>query len=288
MLRGLYTAASGMIAEQRRHDTVTNNIANLNTPGYKGTSSVNRAFPEMLLSVMGGENPPKAPIGKINTGVFAEENLIALMQGDMMETDRSQDMALISDILVNGTTFDESGKSVDANGNVTYQPQAFFTVGTPDGGQRYTRNGSFRTTEDGTLINSDGLPVLGANGQPIVVQGTWDNISVSPDGRLLDKTTNAPLAGNPRLLLTRVDNPNDLIREGNGLFRYAGQPGGIAQVQAGERVEIRQGFLERSNVDSSQSMVDMMAALRAYQANQKVVQFYDRSLDKAVNEVGKV
>ncbi len=288
MLRGLYTAASGMIAEQRRHDTVTNNIANLNTPGYKGTSSVNRAFPEMLLSVMGGENPPKAPIGKINTGVFAEENLIALMQGDMMETDRSQDMALISDILVNGTTFDESGKSVDANGNVTYQPQAFFTVGTPDGEQRYTRNGSFRTTEDGTLINSDGLPVLGANGQPIVVQGTWDNISVSPDGRLLDKTTNAPLAGNPRLMLTRVDNPNDLIREGNGMFRYAGQPGGIAQVQAGERVEIRQGFLERSNVDSSQSMVDMMAALRAYQANQKVVQFYDRSLDKAVNEVGKV
>ncbi|WP_027094287.1 flagellar hook-basal body protein [Cohnella thermotolerans] len=288
MLRGLYTAASGMIAEQRRHDTVTNNIANLNTPGYKGTNSVNRAFPEMLLSAMGGENAPQGPIGKINTGVFAEENLIALMQGDMMETDRSQDMAIVSDILVNGTTFDASGKAVDANGNVTYQPQAFFTVGTADGQMRYTRNGSFRTTPDGTLVNSDGLPVLGTDGQPIVVQGSWDNVTVTADGRLLDKTTGLPLNGNPQLLLTKVNNPNDLVREGNGLFRYEGQPGGIGRVQAGDRVEIRQGYLERSNVDASQSMVDMMAALRAYEANQKVVQFYDKSLDKAVNEVGRV
>src|SRR5262245_41551216 len=135
MLRGLYTAASGMIAEQRRHDTVTNNIANLNTPGYKGTSSVNRAFPEMLITAMGGKDSSASgtTIGKLNTGVFAEENLIGLLQGDMMETDRSQDLALISDILVDGSTFDASGKYVDGAGNVSYQPQAFFTVQTEDG-----------------------------------------------------------------------------------------------------------------------------------------------------------
>lgn len=288
MLRGLYTAASGMIAEQRRHDSVTNNIANLNTPGYKTTNSVNRAFPEMLISAMGGSESQDGPVGKLNTGVFAEENLLGLMQGDMTETDRSQDLALVSDILVNGTTFDASGKSVDANGNVTYQPQAFFTVQDENGDRRYTRNGSFRTTADGTLISSDGLSVLGTDGQPIRVPGSWDNVAVSSDGSLLDKTTGAALAGNPQLLLTRVDNPNNLIREGDGLFRYEGEPQGIAQVQTGERVEVRQGYLERSNVDSSQSMVDLMSALRAYEANQKVVQFYDKSLDKAVNEVGKV
>ncbi|WP_019007134.1 flagellar hook-basal body protein [Cohnella laeviribosi] len=288
MIRGLYTAASGMIAEQRRHDTVTNNIANLNTPGYKAASSVNRAFPEMLLYAMGGSEPSPNPIGKLHTGVFAEESLLGMTQGDLVESSRPQDLALVSDIQVNGAVFDGSGKYVDANGNVVYQPQAFFTVALPDGTQRYTRNGSFQTAADGTLVTADGFPVLGVNGQPITFDGPWDNVIVTADGRLTDKTTGAPLPGNPQLRLTRIDNPNDLIREGNGLFRYAGEPGGIAQVQAGDRVEIRQGYLERSNVDASQSMVDMMAALRAYEANQKMIQYLDRSLDKTVNEVGKV
>ncbi|MBB6670602.1 flagellar hook-basal body protein [Cohnella nanjingensis] len=288
MLRGLYTAAAGMIAEQRRHDTVTNNVANLNTPGYKGTSSVNRAFPEMLLSAMGGANPPSGTIGKLNTGVFAEENLMNLGQGDMVETARSQDMALVSDILVNGRTFDASGKFVAANGEVTYQPQAFFTVRNGDGEQRYTRDGSFRTIADGTLVTADGMQVLGSDGQPIRVTASWDNVAVTADGRLVDNQTQQPLDGDPQLMLTEVVNPNLLVREGDGKFRYAGDPGGIRLVQQGERVEIRQGFLERSNVDASQSMVDMMSALRAYEANQKIVQYYDRSLDKAVNEVGKV
>lgn len=288
MLRGLYTAASGMIAEQRRHDTVTNNIANLNTPGYKSNNTVNRAFPEMLLSAIGGEDAKQGSIGKLNTGVFAEENLLGMTQGDMMETDRSQDMAIVSDILVDGATFDASGKSVDANGNVTFQPQAFFTVQTPDGEQRYTRNGSFQSAADGTLVNADGMKVLGADGQPIVVPGSWDNVTVGSNGQLFDKSTGLPLAGNPQLMLTRVNNPNDLVADGNSLFRYAGQPADITQVQPGDRVEIRQGFLERSNVDASQSMVDIMSALRAYEANQKVIQYYDSSLDKAVNEVGKI
>ncbi|RUS49196.1 flagellar hook-basal body protein [Cohnella sp. AR92] len=287
MLRGLYTATSGMIAQQRRHDTVTNNIANLNTPGYKGTSSVNRAFPEMLIAAMGGQDSSASgSIGKLNTGVFAEENLIAMLQGDMMETDRSQDMALISDILVDGASFDASGKYVDAQGNVTYQPQAFFTVQTADGQVRYTRDGSFQTKEDGTLVTSEGMAVLGTNGQPINVQGSWENVTVSSDGTLYDRTTNQPL--NQQLMLSKVSDPNQMIQEGNGVFRYAGQPNGLQQVQAGDRVSIRQGFLERSNVDSAQSAVDLMAALRAYSANQQVVKFYDSSLSKAVNDVGKV
>ncbi|THF73129.1 flagellar hook-basal body protein [Cohnella fermenti] len=287
MLRGLYTATSGMIAQQRRHDTVTNNIANLNTPGYKGTSSVNRAFPEMLIAAMGGQDSSASgTIGKLNTGVFAEESLIGLLQGDMMETDRSQDMALISDILVDGAAFDDSGKYVDAQGNVTYQPQAFFTLQSADGELRYTRNGSFQTTADGTLVSSEGLAVLGTNGQPINVQGSWDNVTVASDGTLYDSSTNEPLG--QQLYLTKVANPNQLIREGDGLFRYEGQPNGIEQVQAGDRVSIQQGFLERSNVDSAQSAVDLMAALRAYAANQQVVKYYDSSLQKAVNEVGKV
>jgi flagellar basal-body rod protein FlgF len=287
MLRGLYTAASGMIAQQRRHDTVTNNVANANTPGFKAMNSMTRSFPEMLLSAVGGENIKSGPIGKLTTGVFAEENMLSMGQGDMSETFRPQDMALVSDILVNGAVFDGSGKYVDPNGTVIYQPQVFFTVQTPNGAQ-YTRDGSFRTAQDGTLLTADGSPVLGIDGQPIIINGSWEDIAVSPDGKLFSKVLNQPLPGTPQLMLTLVDNPNNLTRDGNGRFRYNGDPAGIRQVAAGDRVQVRQGVLERSNVDSGQSMVDMMSALRAYEANQKVIQFYDSSLQKAVNEIGRV
>ena len=111
-------------------------------------------------------------------------------------------------------------------------------------------------------------------------------------------------AGRPLgVLLSRVDNPNRLVREGNGVYRI--NPGDEGTVTAltdrnGERNEelgalvdnhqavLRQGYLEQSNVDPAQSMVELNTALRAYEANQKMVQYYDRSLDKAVNEVGKV
>jgi flagellar basal-body rod protein FlgF len=288
MLRGLYTAASGMLAQQRRHDTVTNNIANLNTPGYKAMNAVTRSFPDMLISAMGGPNPSAGSIGKLSTGVFAEENLLSMQQGDLQETYRTQDLALISNILVDGFTFDGSGKNVDGNGVVSYQPQAFFTVLTAQGEEHYTRDGSFKTAPDGALLTSDGLQVAGADGQPIIVNVPWGEVGVTGDGRLVNSITGQPLAGAPQLRIMRVDNPYLLVREGDGRFRYAGDAAGIRQVAAGEQVEVRQGFLERSNVDSAQSAVDIMAALRAYEANQKVIQTYDRSLDKAVNEVGRV
>lgn len=288
MLRGLYTAASGMIAQQRRHDTVTNNIANLNTPGYKAMNAMTRSFPDMLIYAMGGENIRSGPIGRLTTGVFAEENKHSFVQGDLWETFRPQDLAIVSDIVVAGAVFDASGKYVDPDGNVIYQPQAFFTVQTPDGERQYTRDGSFQTAVDGTLITADGVPVLGANGQPIVLNGSWEDVEVTADGFLYSRTTQGPLPGNPQLLITYVNNPNDLVRDGNGRFRYTGDPAGIRQAAAGDRVQVRQGYLERSNVDPAQSTVDLMAALRIYEANQKVIQFYDSSLQKAVNEVGKV
>jgi flagellar basal-body rod protein FlgF len=91
------------------------------------------------------------------------------------------------------------------------------------------------------------------------------------------------------LLISRVEDPNKLVREGNGLYVLnAGDEGLARAANPDDQVEVRQGYVERSNVDSAQSMVDMMAASRAYEANQKMVQFYDRSMDKAVNDVGRV
>lgn len=288
MLRGLYTAASGMMAQQRRHDTVTNNIANINTPGFKSMNAVMRTFPDVLISALGGPDSANFPIGRLAQGVFAEENLLDMSQGDMHQTFRTQDVAIFSDYLVDGVTFDSSGKFVDGNGETTYQPQAFFSVLAPGGEEHYTRDGSFKTAPDGTLLTSDGLQVLGADGQPIVLNLSWDEVGLTSDGRIVNPDTGLPVAGAPQLRIVRVDNPNLLLREGDGRFRYTGDAADIQPIAAGDRVDVRQGFLERSNVDAAQSAVDIMAALRAYEANQKVVQFYDRSLDKAVNEVGRV
>lgn len=287
MLRGLYTAASGMISQQRRHDTVTNNISNINTPGYKQTNAVTRSFPEMMLSLTGAGEENYTKIGKLTNGVFAEESLSIHLQGDLTQTNNSSDFALISNIELNGLAFDASGKNVGPDGEVTYQPQAFFTLQDQNGEVRYTRGGKFTLTEEGFLMGSDGSSVLGTDGQPIQMPAGvgLDRLMLTGDQRFID--ANGQDIG-VQLLISRVDNPNMLVREGNGSFRLADEDGEAVAIAPGERVEVRQGYVERSNVDAAQAAVDLMSALRAYEANQKVIQFYDQSLSKAVNEVGRV
>lgn len=281
-----------MIAEQRRHDTINNNIANLLTPGFKGGNVVNRSFPEMLVSLMnGGEGTSTSSIGRMNTGVLAEENPIQFTQGDLQETGNPMDVAIESDIQVPGMIFDAAGKYVSADGQVTFQPQALFTLLNPDGGQRYTRNGKFTLNEQGELLAANGYKVLGTDGRPIVINPQITQVNVTSEGQLIDGLTNRPIAdanGQPlSLLLSRIENPNLLLAEGNGSFLLS-DPNTARPVTPQDQVTVRQGYIERSNVDPTQSMAEMMAALRAYEANQKVIQYYDRSLDKAVNEVGRV
>lgn len=287
MLRGLYTAASGMISQQRRHDTVTNNISNINTPGYKQANAVTRSFPDMLLSLTGAGPENATTLGKLTTGVFAEESLAIHLQGDLTQTNNATDFALVSNIDLDGLAFDASGKNIGEDGKVTFQPQAFFTVQDADGEVRYTRGGKFTLTEQGLLVASDGSSVLGTDGQPIQMPAGvgLDSLMLTANQRFVD--ANGTDVG-VQLLISRIDNPNQLVREGNGNFRFATEEGQAVAIAADERIEVKQGYVERSNVDAAQAAVDLMSALRAYEANQKVIQFYDQSLSKAVNEVGRV
>ncbi|MBW4841055.1 MAG: flagellar hook-basal body protein [Paenibacillaceae bacterium] len=299
MLRGLYTAASGMIAEQRRHDTVTQNIANLNTPGYKSVNTVAHSFPEMLISLMGDkQSGATSRIGKLVTGVFAEESLPAFTQWDLKETGNGTDFALISQLsLTDPATgqpyaFDASGKFVTEDGEVIYQPQAFFAVEDNEGNVRYTRDGSFSVNAVGELRTSSGYRVLDDTGTAIVLNPglAVDTLTSDEAGNLtaLDNTGAPVNLG--ALGITVVEQPYQLVREGNGVYRVADEEAaGVRALVPGTDVAgVRQGYLEVSNVDTAQSMVDLMAAQRAYESNQKIIQYYDRSLDKAVNEVGRV
>lgn len=299
MLRGLYTAASGMIAEQRRHDTVTQNIANINTPGYKQVNAVAHSFPEMLVSLLGDKQTgANNQIGKLVTGVFAEESLASFVQGDLKETDKNTDFALVSSLgLTDPATgapiaFDTSGKFVTEDGEVIYQPQAFFAVEDPEGNVRYTRDGSFTVNAAGELTTSTGYRVLDSTGNAIILnQGLLaSTLQSNAAGNLtaLDNTGVAVDLGT--LGITVAERPYQLIREGNGVYRADDEEAaGLRNLDpAADGAEVRQGYLEVSNVDTAQSMVDLMTAQRAYESNQKVIQYYDKSLDKAVNEIGRV
>ncbi|OAB42909.1 flagellar hook-basal body protein [Paenibacillus glacialis] len=294
MIRGLYTAASGMITQQRRHDTVTQNIANINTMGYKQVDSVARSFPEVLISVTGGDsNNKNRQLGKLNTGVFMEESLSMFVQGDITETNKSTDFALQSDLTVNDPAtrqpipFDANGKYVDEDGNTIYQPQSFFTVQDDQGQVRYTRDGNFKVNANGELLTSTGFQVLGANNQPLTIAGSIDNLKVDGQGRIIDMTTGMPTGAS--LSISVVSQPYEMVREGNGVFRIDNEDAAGVRLSAmGDNIDVRQGYVERSNVNSTQAMVDMNLAARAYESNQKVIQYYDRSLDKAVNEIGRV
>ncbi|MFC6334930.1 flagellar hook-basal body protein [Paenibacillus septentrionalis] len=285
MLRGLYSAASGLTSQQRRHDTITNNIANIETAGYKQTTTPLRSFNDMLLSLTGVDSNQPKTIGTWTGNVFAEESLTYHLQGDVTQTNNRNDFAIISNIAVDGLAFDQSGKAVGANGEVVFQPQAYFTVQNAQGELRYTRGGQFSVNSEGYLTTSTGDYVLGTNNEPIILPAgvSIDELILTSDRRLVTS------AGNDtglQLLISRIDNPYLLVREGDGKFRLA--EGTAAAIDDADAVEVRQGYIEHSNVDITQASVDLMAALRAYEANQKVVQFYDTTLQKTANEIGRI
>ncbi|MFC3747535.1 flagellar hook-basal body protein [Paenibacillus sp. GCM10012306] len=291
MLRGLYTAAAGMVTQQRRHDTATQNIANLNTTGYKQVDSVSHAFPEALISAM--NNGVTKPIGRINTGVFAEQSISQYLQGDLIESGKPVDFALDTNLQVvdpvtgENITFDGSGKYTSPQGEVIYRPQAFFTVQDNDGNNLYTRNGSFTVTPTGNVLSAGGFKVLDDQGNPLVLTEPQDNLKVDGQGNLLDPETGQP--SGTKIGISVITKPQELVRDGNGVFHAEDvNTAGIRFANNEDNLKVRQGFLENSNVDATQVTVDLNAAYRAYEANQKVIQFYDSSLQKAVNEVGRV
>lgn len=158
----------------------------------------------------------------------------------------------------------------------------FYSVQGADGNVRYTRNGDFTLNGQGYLTTSGGHFVLNEQGQPI--QLSSDQFTVSENGQITG--ANGETA---RLGVGFAANPQRMIKEGDGLYRT--EDGNALQNafnQEGIQFKLQQGYLERSNVDVSRTMTDMLTAYRAFEANQKVLQAYDRSMEKAANEVGKI
>ncbi|KGX86430.1 flagellar hook-basal body protein [Pontibacillus litoralis] len=272
MLRGYYSAASSMLAQQRRQESLSNNLANVNTPGYKADQGSLRAFPEMLLARSETKTiptkktltlPMRSEIGALNTGVYMQEVAPNFSQGDVRETNMTTDVAL-----VNGDIPDENGG-------------LFFTVENIQGETRYTRNGNFTVDPEGYLTTQQGLYVLDENANRIQTDGM--EFTISSEGVLTSNGQATPLG------IAYTADANQMVKEGQDLFRMEGGQAPVnARGVAGVQFSSKQGFLEGSNVDSGQTMTEMMASYRLFETNQKVLKAYDQSMDKAVNEIGVV
>ncbi|MBY0221116.1 flagellar hook-basal body protein [Sporosarcina aquimarina] len=273
MFRGFYTVGSGMIAQQRRTEMLANNMANANTPGYKAEQSTIRAFPEMFMSRLDAARVPTEkglsfkglnPVGGLSTGVYMQETLPLFAQGQLRETELKTDVALIDG-------------PMDVNEETGVAGTVFFTLEGENGDQYYTRNGNFTVNAEGYLTNPSGLYVLDATGNRIELPN--DDIRISEEGFIFTGDTQAATLG-----IAYAAEPDTLSKRDNGLFTTAdGQP-----LPMGGTYSIQQGFIEGSNVDAGRTMTDMLTAYRAFEANQKILQAYDRSMEKAVNEVGRV
>ncbi len=265
MFRGFYTVASGMFAQQRKTEMLTNNMANANTPGFKADQSSLRAFPEMLLQRFDEQKNPTVnkTIGSLSTGVYMQEAIPFFKQGDLKETGLNTDVALL-DI------------SMPENASV------FYTIESGNGETQYTRNGNFTVDGQGFLTTASGLYVLDDAGARI--QLTSDQFTVSENGVLVGEGGETA-----RLGIGFAEDANRLIKLGDGLYRTEdGNALENAHNVPDAQFNLQQGFIERSNVDVSRTMTEMMTAYRAFEANQKVLQAYDRSMEKAANEIGRI
>jgi len=250
MVRGLYIAGTGMMLQRRMMETITNNVANADTTGYKKEHLVSHTFDEVLIRRINDTHVlgQTRIVGPLNLGTQIDQLYINFTDGDLEGTERSTDLALM--------------------GN------AFFVVQT-QAGERYTQAGAFYIDQLGYLVDGEGNYLLGENG-PIYVGGpnfTVDEAGgVRRDGEFVD-----------RIRVASFEDNNSLRKQGSNLYFALEAPQAETQPYS-----IHQGFLETSNVEIGREMVDMLSVFRTYETNQRMVTMIDETIGKAANEIGRL
>lgn len=268
MVRSLWTAATGMIAQQTNLDTIANNLANVNTQGYK--TQVNE-FKTLLYQTLqtettsanGEQKPTSAQVG-LGTRNSAISTIFK--QGSMIASESD-------------TAFALDGKG-------------FFGVRGEDGNTYYTRNGNFLFTlasNGNMLATTDGNPVLSTTGQPIILNNNYilSKITVTSDGQLCyPDANNNPQPIGINIGVFQFNNPNGLERLADSLYAQtaaSGQPINEATNNNVTKTKVLQNYLEGSNVQVADEMVNMIVAQRAYELNSKAITASDEMLQQANN-----
>ncbi len=260
MLRSLYTAGTGMIAQQTSLDVTSNNIANVNTIGYKKQRA---EFADLFYQTMeyagtSTSATTSSPTG-INVGLGVRPTAVTKLftQGNFKETGNNLDLA------------------ITGNG--------FFKIQLPDGSEAYTRNGSFKLDSEGQMVTSDGYPLV----PNIVIPPDAVQVNIGVDGTvsvLQAGQTQSTQIG--QITLINFINPAGLHALGDNNYINTSASGDPVEGVAGQNGlgQIRQGFVEMSNVQLVEEMTDLITAQRAYDANSKVITTSDEML-KTINQL---
>lgn len=267
MVRTLWSAASGMIAQQTSVDTIANNLANVNTVGYKTEKAEFKSLLYQNLQARtttanGANKPISAQVG---LGTRVASITSHFTEGNMLASESSTDFAIVGD--------------------------GFFAVRGEDGQTYYTRNGHFNwSVANGggmMLANAEGLPVLDTAGNPIILgpQYEMSRVTVSADGQIMypDATNNPQYIG-IQIGAYQFSNPAGLNKLSDSLYQETAASGPVINEATNNAVEksiIRQKWLEGSNVQVVDEMVNLIVAQRAYQMNSKAIQAADEMLGQA-------
>ncbi|MBI3408001.1 MAG: flagellar basal-body rod protein FlgG [Planctomycetes bacterium] len=255
MIRAFHTSATGMNAQQIVLDNTANNLANMNTAGFK-TSQVD--FQDLIYTTLRQPGADSVQGQQIPTG-----------------------LQLGHGVRVAGNTRHFAVGNLQATGNdldVAIEGIGFFKITNPAGGFRYTRDGGFRLTSNKELVTSDGFFL-----EPrITLPQDTVSVSVGTDGTVTVITAGSPTTATQvgRLTLTRFPNPAGLSAEGRNLFAETPASGTATDVTPGQQGTglVRSGFLEGSNVEVVTELVNMIQAQRAYEFNTKAIKVADEML----------
>ena len=258
MLKGLYTAYTGMINEQNRMDTLTNNLANVSTVGFKKEGSTSQSFDDILTvkikdQSVGVKNVQ--PLGHNNPGVKIGENYTDYTQGSFRITGNTYDLALSGDGFFAVEFTNKAGET----------------------STMYTRAGQFTLNKDGYLVNENGDYVLDTQSRRIKLNTLIDS-EIGTDGTI---TQNGAVVA--KIQVTDFEDYNYLEKYGETYYR----PVEGAKTTVSDAA-VNSGYLEMSNVQVVSEMVNLISVTRAYESNQKIIQTYDNSLEIAVSQLGRI
>lgn len=258
MLKGLYTAYTGMLNEQNRMDILTNNLANASTVGFKKEGATSQSFDSVLAvkikdQSVGAKNVQR--IGINHPGVKIGENYTDYTQGSFRITGNTYDLAL-------------SGQGFFA---------VEFTNKTGETSTMYTRAGQFTLNKDGYLVNENGDYVLDTQSKRIKLN-TLAETAIASDGTI--EQNGIPVA---KIQVTDFEDYNYLEKYGETYYKPV-QGAKLTQSDA----EVKSGYLEMANVQVVSEMVNLISITRAYESNQKIIQTYDNTLEIAATQLGRV
>lgn len=260
MIKALYSAGSGMTAQQMSIDNIANNLANANTTGFKArrTQFQDLLYQSFLQPGAAAGSQTVVPSGlQLGLGTRPSANSIVFTQGNFTETDNPLDIVI--------------------------QGKGFFQIKRPDGSTAYTRNGNFQVDKDGNIVTALGDPI-----EPqITLPAQAQSITIASDGTVSytqPGQSAATVAG--QIQLANFTNPGGLNSVGNGLFTptdasgdpIVGNPGGQDGLGT-----LQQGYLESSNVSVVEEFINMIGSQRAYEANSKVVKAADEMYQQVNN-----